>query len=92
MLGVPSCMLSATVSVVTPAAGRRWWLADDPSAMVWRRRRMRPRRFWRRRRLRASAAQVVRQKIAVLRARIPGPGDLTTSRVIWLKSLISPAR
>ena len=44
MLGVPSCMLSVTVSVVTPAAGRRWWLTDGPSGMVWRR-RMRPRRF-----------------------------------------------
>ena len=63
MLGVPSCMLSVTVSVVMPAAGRRWWLADGPSGMVWRRRRMRPRRFWRRRRLRASAAQVEGKKL-----------------------------
>ena len=37
MLEVPSCMLSVTVSVVTPAAGRRWWLTDGPSGMVWRR-------------------------------------------------------
>ena len=32
MLGVPSCMLSVTVSVVTPAAGRRWWLTRPVQA------------------------------------------------------------
>ena len=72
MLGVPSCMLNVTVSVVTPAAGKRWWLTDGPSGMVWRRRRMRPRRFWRRRRLRASAAQVEGKKCRASRP-YPGP-------------------
>ena len=28
MLGVTSCMLSVTVSVLTPAAGRWWWLTE----------------------------------------------------------------
>ena len=39
----------------------------------------------------SGGAQVEGKKIAVLRARVPGPGDRTTSRVVRLKSLISPA-
>ena len=39
MLGVPSYMLSVTMSVDTPAAGRRWWLTEGPSRMMWRQRR-----------------------------------------------------
>jgi len=68
LVGIPLCMLSVTVPVVTPAAGRRWWLTDGPSGMVWRR-RMRPRRFGRRRVLERVLEKQITHTVRKLRVR-----------------------